>query len=232
MAADDLALLRFADGRVDSNATPFGFPRRWELGTLFRAPSGKGQIWENKFIITNDGFDVACFGDPLPFYSFTNSQNQFYTQGTTVKMGQRYFRDTDGRYKVILFFGTVQSPKLTLTFPPTGDPETEWNFTEKGIKTPYFWEGNEYGAKFGFYLQPAPNGNPPMNLNYTATMSNFVVRDFGVKGKVDLADISTSGEGEPVTLEILNGSTVVHTSTVTLDANGRFALANPVAAGT
>ena len=81
-------------------------PRK-EAGYIFDTVGGQGQ-----FIVNSDAREIVAFGGPLPFYSFNATNGFFYDVGNTVTMGMRYFRDTDGKRKIVYTAGSFASPAL------------------------------------------------------------------------------------------------------------------------
>ncbi len=216
------------DVNLTSNGTTGGFPRRVEAGPFIRMPVDGGWVSEIQMIITNDG-EVAAFGTPIPFYSFTGSQSLTYTQGTTTKIGYRYFRDTDGKYKWVWIFGTAESPALTMEGSLQSLP---FDFTTQGIRPPYIDGGNPRNPQLGMYFQVMPNGAPAQTVNASFAMSNIVLRDFGIKGNVTLQNVMSQA-GKPVSVTVEDGGgNVLQSFTTNLDANGRITMKSTVAAGT
>jgi hypothetical protein len=80
-------------------------PRK-EAGFLFDTLGGQGQ-----FIVNTDGHEVVVFGGPLPFYKFPIAFNS----GDTIRLGMTYFKDIDGKRKIIYYAGCLQSPPLEFT---------------------------------------------------------------------------------------------------------------------
>lgn len=117
---------------------------RKETGYRITTIGGDGQ-----FIINNDALEVVVFGGPFPFYRFPFD----YVNGTTIRLGFRYFKDTDGKRKVIYFANGVQSPAL------------EFTNLEQGIID---------GSTVGAYLQIAVNVNDPNNFG-KSTMTDIQI---------------------------------------------------------
>lgn len=212
--------------RLDSNfAVPFG-PRKAEAGPLNQFPITEGWISDSQMIITTDG-EVAAFGTPIPFYSFSNriADPQRYTPGTTVRVGYRYFRDTDNLMKWVWIYDQVESPALTLE-----NIANVWNFAQNGFHT-YTWESVPRFNRLGTYLQVMPKNGVPSETNIGLTANSISIVQMGVKGTVTLSDV-VAPFGEPVTVEVMSGSTVMQSMNTQLDANGMFSFRSTVPAGT
>lgn len=216
------------DVNVNSNAVSGSFPRRVEAGPFLRMPVVGGWVSEVQMIITSDG-EVAAFGTPIPFYSFTTQQAITYTQGTTVKIGYRCYRDTDGKFKWVWLYGNTPSPALTMEGSVQGLP---WDFTNKGIQPSYIDNGQPKDPNLGMYLQIMPNQGAPTQINASMAMTNIVVRSYGIKGNVMLNNITTNGEGEPITVDVVSSGTSLQSFTTTLDRNGLINMRSTVPAGT
>lgn len=215
---------------VNSTGVTGGFPRRIEGGPWCRTPIIGGWWSEFQMILTNDG-EVACFGAPIPFYSFTVQQGVSYPQGTQVRVGYRYYRDTDNKMKWVWIYDNLESPPLTLEF--ISGTEGSWDFPNKGFRPHgYTWNGGDVmGTEFGFYTQIMPNQGSPTTIDADVAWNSIVMKSIGTKGVVTLNDITTNGDMEPVSVQVMNGATILQSMNTQLDAVGRFSFRSTVAAG-
>lgn len=194
----------------DGNGTS---PRRSEAGLFFNFPIDGGWISEVQYIITPDG-EVAAFGTPIPFYSFTAQQGVSYQLGSTVTMGARYFKDTDNQYKWVWIYNDLESFPLTLE-----NVVPLYDFGTNGLKA---------GSRLGAYLQIV---RPNPGASMTAT--DIEINPYpAVKGTALLGDLPGLA-GEQVTVEVRNpgSTTALQTTTATLKANGSYAFKPTVAPG-
>lgn len=116
--------------------TPPGtkFAERKEAGIILTTSvAGEGQ-----YIINTDAHEVVAFGGPFPFFKFDLS----YNSGDVITMGIRYFRDTDGKRKIVYRANDRTSPAL------------EFTNLEQGIPGPFFIKG---------YIQTVINTDIPKN---------------------------------------------------------------------
>ncbi|GBC83329.1 hypothetical protein HRbin10_02476 [bacterium HR10] len=81
---------------------------------------------------------MVAFGGPFPFFKFDLS----YNSGDVITMGIRYFRDMDGKRKIIYRANDQTSPAL------------EFTNLEQGIPGPFFIKG---------YIQTVINTDIPTN---------------------------------------------------------------------
>jgi hypothetical protein len=116
-------------------------PRK-EAGFLFDTLGGQGQ-----FIVNTDAHEVVAFGGPLPFYTFSILS---FNSGDMIQLGMTYFRDSDGKRKIIYHAGGLSSGAL------------EFTNLEQGIVD---------GSTLGGYLQVQIDPNNPNN-GATAEFSN------------------------------------------------------------
>lgn len=113
--------------------TPPGTKRK-EAGIIITTSvAGEGQ-----YIVNTDAHEVAAFGGPFPFYKFDLS----YNSGDVITLGIKYFKDTDGKRKIIYRANDKSSPALV------------FENLEQGIPGPFFVKG---------YIQTVINTDDPKN---------------------------------------------------------------------
>jgi hypothetical protein len=159
---------------------------------------------EGLFIITtnqpNGGApgEIAAFGGPLPFHKF----NETYAMGTTIRLGMTYFKDVDGKRKIIYHAGNVSSPAK------------EFTNLEQGIIDQ---------TRIGGYLQVNLDRTNPANFG-TGEYENITIRAIRtVTGTVDLEDCADMA-GSVVRFEFRPTTGSPFTQTAVLDAAGAFTL--------
>lgn len=132
----------FFDVSMDLTLSGADSPRK-EAGFLLDTLGGQGQ-----FIVNTDAHEVVAFGGPLPFYTFSTLS---FNSGETIRLGMTYFRDSDGKRKIIYRAGALSSGAL------------EFTNLEQGIID---------GSTLGGYLQVQIDPNNPDN-GATAEFSNI-----------------------------------------------------------
>ncbi|MGD8394247.1 MAG: hypothetical protein PVF43_02100 [Candidatus Eiseniibacteriota bacterium] len=119
---------------------------------------------------TTDG-EIACFGGRLPFYSFSGSQNLFYTKGETIYLEMKYLPN-----------GLSETEPGTIEYILTYDGNTYTSgvlpFDEGNPQEPYGTWGILDDARAGGHVQPfLQAGNPDAGLR--AEWGNIVFEDLG-----------------------------------------------------
>jgi hypothetical protein len=126
-----------------------------------------GQLVDGRFMANVTSGEIACFGGPLPFYSFTVNHGISYTRGTTIRFEASYnghenisTNPATIQYRVIYNGNTYDSPVL-----PFGEQNpAECNFPQyNGL----FGMLND--GRVGGYFQPRANSGASL----TATWSNI-----------------------------------------------------------
>lgn len=180
---------------------------------------------EWQFIVNSDAGEVVIFGFPSQFYSFNGSQGVFYTQGSTRRLGLRYYKDrTTNRYKFRYFVDGFQSPGLNLE---------RWIDTNLNQDIDFSVVGLSAGTKIGGYLQVVNDGGNPNN-GATAVFSNITIDPYpAIKGNVTLQDLAVSPAGKALTIEIrdVGSTTPIETITGIMKADGTYAAKPNVATG-
>ena len=58
-------------------------------------------VLDANYIVNSDAGEIVAFGDPFAFASLgNNSGGNGYANGSTIRMGMRYYKDTDNLYKI------------------------------------------------------------------------------------------------------------------------------------
>lgn len=72
-------------------------------------------VLDANFIVNSDAGEIVAFGDPFAFTSLgNNASGNGYANGSTTRLGMRYFRDVDNLYKIeFTGNGTSQTKRLT-----------------------------------------------------------------------------------------------------------------------
>jgi hypothetical protein len=96
----------FFDVSMDLTLTGTVTPRK-EAGFLLTTENGG----EGQFIVNTDKHEVVAFGGPFPFFAFDST----FDSGETIHLGMTYFRDTDGKRKIIYHAGDQSSSALEFT---------------------------------------------------------------------------------------------------------------------
>ncbi len=207
-------------------------PRRAEAGLFLRIPIIEGWYSDVQYIITPDG-EVAAFGAPCAFYSFTASDGESYTLGSTVRLGFRYFKDVDGMYYIQWRFKDKWSSKVRLEGEAQGLPH---DFTTQGW---YEYDWNDNGTVkhlipiIGSYIQLVSQDN--ITNNTKLTCSNVWIDPYpAVSGTVTLGGVSTDGTGDALSIEVRNpgSTTALQTANATVQPGGHYAFKPTVADGT
>jgi len=182
-------------------------PRK-EAGVFLRI----GMPWgssEGQFIVNTDANEVVAFGYPFPFYRFTLS----YNSGETIRMGVRFFKDTDGRYKVIYRAGDRESPAIALS--------DQSIIVQRNWITP------------GGYLQAQIKAGDPNNggvavFNNIRWNGVLLQRAYSIRGNIELRGYGVDVTQVPVGVELRQGGVPVSTQTITTDSAGNYAIPNVV----
>ena len=182
-------------------------PRK-EAGVFLRI----GMPWgssEGQFIVNTDANEVVAFGYPFPFYRFTLS----YNSGETIRMGVRFFKDTDGRYKVIYRAGDRESPAIALS--------DQSIIVQRNWITP------------GGYLQAQIKAGDPNNggvavFNNIRWNGVLLQRKYSIRGNIELRGYGGDVTQVPVGVELRQGGVPVSTQTITTDSAGNYAIPNVV----
>ncbi len=173
-------------------------PRK-EAGYLFDTKGGQGQ-----FIVNTDAHEVVMFGGPFPFYAFPRTFNA----GDTITLGMTYFRDTDGKRKIIYHAGPLNSPPLT------------FNNLEQGIID---------GTKLGGYLQVPIDSANAMN-GAAVTFRNITITPVTgntVSGTLTFEGIAATAPNQNVTFIFRpTDGGASFTRRVSVPASGAFSVAN------
>jgi hypothetical protein len=174
-----------------------------------------GMPWgysELQFMVNTDAHEVVAFGYPFPFYRFALS----YNSGDTIHLGIRFFKDTDGQYKVIYMANALSSPALALA--------------DQSIIIQRNW------ISPGGYLQVnIQAGNP--NNEGTAVFDNIkwngnlLRRTFAISGNIELRDFGGDVTQVPISAELRQGGVAVRTETLFTDSSGNYTIPD-VAPGT
>lgn len=187
------------------------------------------QYWPNsewQYIVNSDAGEVVIFGFPSPFYSFNAQQGIYYTQGSTRRLGLRYYRNrNDNIYYFKYFVDGIPSPPLRLE---------HWVDTNINRDIDFGVTGLNAGTKLGAYLQVVNDSGNPNNYG-TAVFGNITIDPYpAIKGTVNLLDLAVSPAGKQLAIEIRNvGSTIpLETITGVVKANGTYAAKPNVAPGT
>ncbi|MCS6831599.1 MAG: hypothetical protein RMM08_11045 [Armatimonadota bacterium] len=174
-----------------------------------------GMPWgysELQFMVNTDAHEVVAFGYPFPFYRFSLS----YNSGDTIHLGIRFFKDTDGKYKVIYMANELSSPALALS--------DQSIIVQKNWITP------------GGYLQVNIQAGNPANGG-TAVFGNIkwngrlLRRTFAISGNIELRDFEGDVTQVPVGVELRQGGVAVRTETLFTDSSGNYVIGD-VAPGT
>lgn len=177
---------------VTLTATP-NSPRK-EAGFLLDTVGGQGQ-----FIVNTDAHEVVAFGGPLPFYAFPST----YDSGETLRLGMTYFRDVDGKRKVIYHAGGQSSPAK------------EFTNLEQGIINQ---------SRLGGYVQIVIDATNPLNSvtsayqNITIQAIRTVTGTIELESCVDMAGAVATFEFRP------QGGGATFTQTAELSNTGAFTL--------
>ncbi len=171
-----------------------------------------GMPWgssEGQFIVNTDANEVVAFGYPFPFYRFTLS----YNSGETIRMGVRFFKDTDGRYKVIYRAGDRESPAIALS--------DQSIIVQRNWITP------------GGYLQAQIKAGDPNNggvavFNNIRWNGVLLQRKYSIRGNIELRGYGGDVTQVPVGVELRQGGVPVSTQTITTDSAGNYAIPNVV----
>lgn len=174
-----------------------------------------GMPWgysELQFIVNTDAHEVVAFGYPFPYYKF----NLAYYSGDTIRMGIRFFKDTDGRYKVVYRAGELSSPALALA--------DQHIIVQRNWITP------------GGYLQVnIQQGNPDNGgvavFNNIRWNGVLLRRAFAIRGNIELGDFGGDVTRVPVQAELRQGGAPVRTETLFADPAGNYVIPD-VAPGT
>jgi len=174
-----------------------------------------GMPWgysELQFMVNTDAHEVVAFGYPFPFYRFSLS----YNSGDTIHLGIHFFKDADGKYKVIYMVNELSSPAMALA--------DQSIIVQKNWITP------------GGYLQVnIQAGNP--NNGGTAVFDNIrwngilVRKAYAIRGNIELQDYGGDVTQVPISVELRQNGTPVRTETLYTDAQGNYAIPD-VAPGT
>lgn len=209
------------DAKLTSNGPAGAFPRKAECGLFINFPVDGG--WDSwiHFIITNDG-EVAAFGTPVPFYSFTAAQGANYALGTTVKMGARYWK-SGTRYKWQWIYGNLVSDVVNLEGTAQGLP---WDFTFDGIRPEYDNAGTPMRPHLGAYGQFVNGSDIGLDNHSTFSTKNVTFDPYpNIQGMVVLGDVPVGYNDEDIKVEVRSGATVVQSATARLYPNGHWAIA-------
>ncbi|MEJ5250999.1 MAG: hypothetical protein HPY54_02600 [Chthonomonadetes bacterium] len=174
-----------------------------------------GMPWgysELQFMVNTDAHEVVAFGYPFPFYRFDLS----YNSGDTIRLGIHFFKDTDGKYKVIYMANGLTSPAIALS--------DQSIIVQKNWITP------------GGYLQVnIQTGNP--NNGGIAVFDNIrwngvlLRRAFAISGNIQLRDYGGDVSQVPIGAELRQGGVPVRTETLFTDSDGNYTIPD-VTAGT
>ncbi|MCS6950701.1 MAG: dockerin type I domain-containing protein [bacterium] len=167
-----------------------------------------GMPWgysELQFMVNTDANEVVAFGYPFPFYKF----NLAYYSGDTIRLGIRFFKDTDGRYKVVYMANELSSPALALA--------DQHIIVQRKWITP------------GGYLQVnIQAGNP--NNGGTAVFNNIrwngalLRHAFAIRGNIELRDYSGDVTQVPIRAELRLDGMPVRTETLFTDSAGNYVI--------
>jgi hypothetical protein len=189
----------------DLTLTGIPISPRKEAGGFIRI----GMPWgysEGQFMVNTDAHEVVMFGYPFRDYRFTDLS---YYSGNTIRLGIRFFKDTDGRYKTVYMANGRMSPPLALV--------DQRLFT--GWITP------------GGYLQVnIQAGNP--NNGGTAVFDNIrwngrlLRKTFAITGSVELREFGGDVTQVPIRTELRQGGAVMRSETLFTDATGNYTIAD------
>ncbi|MGQ9539686.1 MAG: carboxypeptidase regulatory-like domain-containing protein [Armatimonadota bacterium] len=167
-----------------------------------------GMPWgysELQFMVNTDAHEVVAFGYPFPFYRFA----LLYNSGDTIHLGIHFFKDTDGKYKVIYLANELASPALEIA--------DQSVITQRNWITP------------GGYLQVnIQAGNP--NNGGTAVFDNIrwnghlLRRAFAISGNIELRDYGGDVTQVPIVTQLRQGGVAVRTETVYTDSAGNYVI--------
>lgn len=167
-----------------------------------------GMPWgssEGQFMVNTDMNEVVAFGYPFPFYRFALS----YNSGETIRLGVHFFKDTDGRYKVIYMANELRSPALALS--------DQSIIVQRNWITP------------GGYLQVnIEAGNP--NNGGTAVFNNItwngvlLRQAYAISGNIQLRDYGGDVAAVPIGVELRQGGVAVRTETLNTDSAGNYSI--------
>lgn len=184
-------------------------PRK-EAGFFIRI----GMPWgysEGQFIVNTDAHEVVAFGYPFPFYRFAS---QSYNSGDTIRMGIRFFKDTDGKYKVVYMAGGQSSPATALS--------------DQNLFTGWITPG-------GYLQANIQAGNP--NNGGVAVFDNIswngvlLRKAYAISGNIELKEYAGDVTQVPIDAELRQGGVAVRTETLFTDSAGNYVIPN-VASGT
>lgn len=181
---------------VFMDVTLVGTPNspRKEAGFLLDTIGGQGQ-----FIVNTDAHEVVAFGGPFPFYAFPAT----FDSGETIRLGMTYFRDLDGKRKVIYHAGSQSSPAK------------EFTNLEQGIINQ---------SRLGGYVQIVIDNANPLN-SVSSEYRNITIQAIRtVTGTVQL-ESCVDMTGAVVTFEFRpQGGGAIFTQTAELSNTGAFTL--------
>lgn len=200
------------DWTLEFDLTLTGTPitPRKEAGIFIRI----GMPWgysEGQFIVNTDAHEVVAFGYPFPFYRFTG---QSYNSGDTIRMGIRFFKDTDGKYKVVYMAGGQSSPATALS--------------DQNLFTGWITPG-------GYLQVNIQAGNP--NNGGVAVFDNIswngvlLRKAYAISGNIELREYGGDVTQVPIYAELRQGGVAVRTETLFTDSAGNYVIPN-VAPGT
>lgn len=157
-------------------------------------------------MVNTDAHEVVAFGYPFPFYRFDLS----YNSGDTIHLGIHFFKDTDGKYKIIYMANELTSPALEIA--------DQSVIIQRNWITP------------GGYLQVnIQAGNP--NNGGTAVFDNIkwngvlLRRAFAIGGNIDLRDYNREVISlVPIDTELRQGGIAVRTETIFTDSAGNYVI--------
>ncbi|GIV21240.1 MAG: hypothetical protein KatS3mg023_2991 [Armatimonadota bacterium] len=170
-----------------------------------------GMPWgysELQFMVNTDAHEVVAFGYPFPFYRFTS---QSYNSGDTIRLGIRFFKDTDGKYKVVYMANGESSPAAALS--------------DQNLFTGWITPGG--------YLQVNIQAGNPNNGGVAVfdniTWNGVLLRKaYAIRGNIELKDYGGDVTQVPIHTELRQGGVVVGTGTLFTDSAGNYEIPNVV----
>jgi hypothetical protein len=181
---------------VTLTANPIS-PRK-EAGFLLSSIGGQGQ-----FIVNTDAREVVAFGGPFPFHRFPSE----FDSGETIRLGMTYFRDTDGKRKII-YHACDQS-----------SPAKEFTNLEQGIIN---------NSTLGGYAQFNILTTNPNNFGTAVYQNISIVALRSISGTIALqAGLEACPLNQPLQITLTPTTGTPITRTVTPAANGSYSFFAP-----